>query len=215
MVAYLLGIQAPPKFLFGMKKKDKLYIPFIFIHINKYSKMTDVIKQRLIYPENILDQKTGQQFAEASKMFEEANIALASASSDESYAPAVLGFASGYLLQPRIVDIERGIFSSEKGSILRAILLDPERKAKLYSTPDENFNHTVKIAAHILIAFEEYSHLNSLASVPQNMLGRIGVQTGEMIIRDAIKAWDDVIAIESENSLFWYMKGEVSIKRIV
>jgi len=29
------------------------------------------IKQRLIYPENILDQKTGQQFAEASRMFEE------------------------------------------------------------------------------------------------------------------------------------------------
>ncbi|ORX60213.1 hypothetical protein BCR36DRAFT_342709 [Piromyces finnis] len=171
--------------------------------------MTEVLKQRLIYPENILDQQTGQQFAEASKMFEEANAALAAATTDETYAPAVLGFASGYLLQPRIVDIERGIFSSEKGSILRAILLDPERKAKLYSSPDETFNNTVKIAAHILIAFEAYSHLNSLASVPKNMLGRIGVQTGEMIIKDAIKAWDDVIAIESENSLFWYMKGEV------
>jgi len=31
----------------------------------------DSMKQRLIYPENILDQKTGEQFAEASRMFEE------------------------------------------------------------------------------------------------------------------------------------------------
>lgn len=166
-------------------------------------------KQRLIFPENILDQKTGEQFAEASRMFEEANVSLAAADSDSSYAPAVLGFASGYLLQPRIVDIERGIFSSPKGAILRSILLDKERRENLYKTEDENFNKTVKIAAHILIAFEEYSHLNSLASVPRNMLGKIGVQTGEMIINSAIKAWDDVIAIESENSLFWYMKGEV------
>jgi tetratricopeptide (TPR) repeat protein len=30
-----------------------------------------------------------------------------------------------------------------------------------------------------------------------------------MIINSALKAWDDVIAIESENSLFWYMKGQV------
>jgi len=169
----------------------------------------DSKKQRLIFPENILDQQTGKQFAEASRMFEEANIALKAATTDASYAPAVLGFASGYLLQPRIVDIERGIFSSDKGAILRSILLDKERRENLYKTEDENFNKTVKIAAHILIAFEEYSHLNSLASVPKNLLGKIGIQTGEMIIKSALQAWDDVIAIESENSLFWYMKGEV------
>jgi len=169
----------------------------------------DSMKQRLIYPENILDQKTGEQFAEASRMFEEANVALAAATTDDSYAPAVLAFASGYLLQPRIVDIERGIFSSPKGAILRSILLDKERRENLYKTEDENFNHTVKIAAHILIAFEEFSHLNSLASIPKNLLGKIGVQTGERIITSAVKAWDDVIAIEGENSLFWYMKGEV------
>jgi len=29
------------------------------------------IKPRLIYPENILNHKTGEQFAEASRMFEE------------------------------------------------------------------------------------------------------------------------------------------------
>jgi tetratricopeptide (TPR) repeat protein len=167
------------------------------------------IKQRLIYPENILDQKTGQQFAEASRMFEEANVALAAADSDASYAPAVLAFASGYLLQPRIVDIERGMFSSPKGAILRSILLDKERRENLYKTDDKEFNNNVKIAAHILIAFEEFTHLNSLANVPKNMLGKIGVQTGEMIINSALKAWDDVIAIESENSLFWYMKGQV------
>jgi len=140
-----------------------------------------------------------------------ANVALAAADSDASYAPAVLAFASGYLLQPRIVDIERGMFSSPKGAILRSILLDKERRENLYKTDDKEFNNNVKIAAHILIAFEEFTHLNSLANVPKNMLGKIGVQTGEMIINSALKAWDDVIAIESENSLFWYMKGQVSI----
>jgi len=167
------------------------------------------IRPRLIYPENILDQKTGEQFAEASRMFEEANSALAAATTDDTYAPAVLGFASGYLLQPRIVDIERGIFSSEKGSILRSILLDKERRKNLYNTEDEEFNKIVKIATHVLIAFEAYSHLNSLASVPKNLLGKIGVQTGERIITDAINAWNDVVALEGENSLYLYMKGEV------
>jgi len=167
------------------------------------------LKPRLIYPENILNHKTGEQFAEASRMFEEAITSLNAATTDDTYAPAVLGFASGYLLQPRIVEIERGIFSSPKGSILRSILLDKERRENLYKTEDENFNNTVKIAAHILVAFEEYSHLNSLASIPKELLGKIGVETGERIINDAIKAWDDVIAIESNNSLFWYMKGDV------
>lgn len=168
-----------------------------------------VKNQRRIFPENILDQKTGEQFAEASRMFDEANEILEQATTDDTYAPAVLGFASGYILQPSIIEIERGIFTSKKGSILRSILLDKERRENLYKTDNEEFNNTVKIATHILIAFDDFSHLNSLAGIPKNMLGRIGAQTGEMIINSAIKAWDDVIAIESENSLFWYMKGEV------
>lgn len=167
------------------------------------------LNPRRIYPENILDQKTGEQFAEASRMFAEANESLIEATTDDTYAQAVLGFASGYLLQPKIVEIERSIFNTPKGNILRDILHDKERIVNLYNTEDEELNHTIKIAAHILLAFEEFSHLNSLSNVPKNMLGKIGNQIGEMIINSAVKSWDDVIAIEGSNSLFWYMKGEV------
>ena len=38
--------------------------------------MSEIRKQRLIYPENILDQQTGKQFAEASRMFEEGIIIM-------------------------------------------------------------------------------------------------------------------------------------------